>query len=64
MSAHNVLSLIFVAASFVSSLALLPASSVHAPMTYTGPAIQAEGGGWSQALAAVGRLRQQDRPAG
>jgi hypothetical protein len=38
-------------------------SSVHAPMTYTGPAIQAEGGGWSQALAAVGRLRQQDRPA-
>jgi hypothetical protein len=38
-------------------------SSVHAPMAYTGPAITAEGGGWGQALGAVGRLRQQDRPA-
>jgi hypothetical protein len=38
-------------------------SSVHAPMNYTGPAITADGGGWSQALGAVGNLRRTDRPA-
>jgi hypothetical protein len=38
-------------------------STVHAPMPYTGPAIQAMGGGWQQALYSVLSLRQQDRPA-
>jgi hypothetical protein len=38
-------------------------SSVRAAMPYTGPAIQAMGGGWQQAIISLAMLRQQDRPA-
>jgi hypothetical protein len=38
-------------------------STVHDPMPYTGPAIQAMGGGWQNAIISVASLRQSDRPA-
>jgi len=38
-------------------------STVHAPMDYPGPAIEAMGGGWQNAIISVATLRQMDRPA-